>query len=77
MNAGLIVSRMMADGMPITDERLYSEGKSQVRGLSGATISKILEQHGETRVLPVKVGVRPEGLFSLLLHFGMYLTILK
>ncbi len=47
MNAGLIVSRMMADGMPITDERLYSEGKSQVRGLSGSTISKILEQHGE------------------------------
>lgn len=28
MNAGLIVSHMIRDGLPIDDERLYSEGKS-------------------------------------------------
>ncbi|PVY82403.1 DUF4928 family protein [Pantoea ananatis] len=61
MNAGLIVSRMMADGMPITDERLYSDGKSQVRGLSGPAIAKILEQHGETRIFTREGGRTSRG----------------
>ncbi|WP_293792626.1 DUF4928 family protein [uncultured Pantoea sp.] len=61
MNAGLIVSRMMADGMPITDERLYSEGKSQVRGLSGPAIAKILEQHGEKRIFTREGGRTSRG----------------
>ncbi|MEW6485420.1 MAG: DUF4928 family protein [Pseudomonadota bacterium] len=61
MNAGLIVSRMMADGMPITDERLYSDGKSQVRGLSGPSIAKILEQHGETRIFTREGGRTSRG----------------
>ncbi|MDQ0431196.1 hypothetical protein ABIC12_002825 [Pantoea agglomerans] len=61
MNAGLIVSRMAADGMPITDERLYSDGKSQVRGLSGPAIAKILEQHGETRIFTREGGRTSRG----------------
>lgn len=61
MNAGLIVSRMMADGLPITDERLYSNGKSQVRGLSGPAIAKILEQHGETRIFTREGGRTSRG----------------
>lgn len=69
MNAGLIVSRMMADGMPITDERLYSEGKSQVRGLSGSTISKILEQHGENRVFTREGGRTSRGTIFLAAAF--------
>lgn len=69
MNAGLIVSRMMADGIPITDERLYSEGKSQVRGLSGATISKILEQHGETRLFTREGGRTSRGTIFLAAAF--------
>ncbi|WP_313825047.1 DUF4928 family protein [Leclercia sp.] len=69
MNAGLIVSRMMADGMPITDERLYSEGKSQVRGLSGSTISKILEQHGETRIFTREGGRTSRGTIFLAAAF--------
>ncbi len=69
MNAGLIVSRMMADGMPITDERLYSEGKSQVRGLSGPTISKILEQNGETRLFTREGGRTSRGTIFLAAAF--------
>ncbi len=69
MNAGLIVSRMMADGMPITDARLYSDGKSQVRGLSGATISKILEQHGETRLFTREGGRTSRGTIYLAAAF--------
>ena len=45
----LIISHMIADGLPISEERLMSREKSQVRGLSGSSIAKILENHGETR----------------------------
>lgn len=69
MNAGLIVSHMLADGIPITDERLYSEGKSQVRGLSGSTISKILEQHGETRIFTREGGRTSRGTIYLAAAF--------
>ncbi|CAI2473186.1 Uncharacterised protein [Serratia proteamaculans] len=69
MNAGLIVSRMMADGIPITDARLYSDGKSQVRGLSGSTISKILEQHGETRIFTREGGRTSRGTIFLAAAF--------
>ncbi|MDK2634938.1 DUF4928 family protein [Pantoea stewartii subsp. indologenes] len=61
MNAGLIVSRMLTDGLPITDDRLYSNGKSQVRGLSGPAIAKILEQHGETRIFTREGGRTSRG----------------
>ncbi|STB68497.1 Uncharacterised protein [Citrobacter freundii] len=69
MNAGLIVSRMMADGIPITDSRLYSDGKSQVRGLSGSTISKILELHGETRIFTREGGRTSRGTIYLAAAF--------
>lgn len=49
INAGLAVSRMVRDGLPITRERLVSDGGSQVRGLSGARMRKILAEHGEHR----------------------------
>lgn len=49
VNVGLIISHMIADGLPISEERLMSREKSQVRGLSGNSIAKILENHGETR----------------------------
>ncbi|MGV0340705.1 DUF4928 family protein [Corynebacterium mastitidis] len=49
MTTGLIVSGMIRDGLPITDERLLSKNKSQVRGLSGSAVSHILKKHGEYR----------------------------
>lgn len=49
INVGLIVSRMVRDGLPIPQERLLSENQSQVRGLSGTAIKKILAEHGEHR----------------------------
>ncbi|EAN3246848.1 DUF4928 domain-containing protein [Salmonella enterica subsp. enterica] len=69
MNAGLIVSQMVADGLPITDARLYSDGKSQVRGLSGPTISKILERHGETRTFTREGGRTSRGTIYLAAAF--------
>ena len=49
MNTGLIVSEMVSDGLPIADDRLYSKNCSQVKGLSGKVIPKILTRHGESR----------------------------
>lgn len=69
MNAGLIVSHMVRDGLPIDDDRLYSEGKSQVRGLSGSTIERILEQHGETRFFTSEGGRTSRGTVHLAASF--------
>ncbi|AXG41360.1 MULTISPECIES: DUF4928 family protein [Photorhabdus] len=69
MNVGLVVSRMIADGFPIDDGRLYSEGRSQVRGLSGNTIAKILEQHGETRLFTREGGRTSRGTIHLAVSF--------
>ncbi|CDM88606.1 DUF4928 family protein [Xenorhabdus bovienii] len=69
MNAGLIVSHMVSEGLPIDDERLYSEGKSQVRGLSGGTIQKILEQNGETRFFTSEGGRTSRGTVHLAASF--------
>ena len=65
MNAGLVVSQMLADGLPITDDRLYSRQNSQVRGLSGSTIAKILERHGATRLFTREGGRTSRGTLRL------------
>lgn len=65
MNSGLIVSQMLAAGLPITDERLRSEKDSQVRGLSGQAIAKILSKHGETRRFTAEGGRTSRGTMPL------------
>lgn len=49
MNSGLIVSDMIRDGLPVPDDRFLSPKGSQVQGLSGAAIARILKRHGEER----------------------------
>lgn len=61
MNVGLIVSRMLSCGFPIDDARLYSNGRSQVRGLSGSAIAKILEEYGEKRIFTREGGRTSRG----------------
>jgi hypothetical protein len=65
MNAGLIVSQMVSDGIPIEDDKLFSDGKSQVRGLSGASIEKILKIHGENRLFTREGGRTSRGTVHL------------
>lgn len=69
MNAGLVVSRMVAEGLPIGDERLYSNKKSQVRGLSGASIARILATHGESRTFTREGGRTSRGTVHLAASF--------
>lgn len=47
MNVGLILTEHMAEGVPLTPE-IY-RATSQVKGLSGERIAKILAAHGEER----------------------------
>ena len=49
INAGLKMASIVRFGLPIPRERYVSKNGSQVKGLSGAAVKKILEQHGETR----------------------------
>jgi hypothetical protein len=56
MNSGLIVSRMVRDGLPVDDSRFYSQNRSQVRGLSGPAIGKILAENGEERTFTSEGG---------------------
>jgi len=65
MNAGLIVSEMVSDGLPITDDRLYSKNRSQVKGLSGKAIQKILRRHGENRTFTREGGRTSRGTVNL------------
>lgn len=65
MNAGLIVSQMVSEGLPISDDQLFSNKRSQVRGLSGSSIAKILEKHGETRVFTREGGRTSRGTVHL------------
>lgn len=69
MNAGLIVSQMVSEGLPIEDNRLFSDKKSQVRGLSGSSIAKILESHGETRLFTREGGRTSRGTVILATSF--------
>ncbi|MGG7652710.1 DUF4928 family protein [Kocuria rosea] len=65
MNVGLIVSEMIRGGLPITTERLLSNGESQVRGLSGSSVARILERHGETRPFTAEGGRTSRGTLPL------------
>lgn len=69
MNAGLIVSQMVSDGLPIEEDRLFSDGRSQVRGLSGTSIAKILERHGENRLFTREGGRTSRGTVFLAKSF--------
>lgn len=65
MTTGLIVSSMVRDGFPIEDQRFYSRAKSQVKGLSGSAVSKLLRQHGETRPFTSEGGRTSRGTLPL------------
>lgn len=65
ITTGLIVSSMIRDGIPIVDERFYSKAQSQVKGLSGNAVSKLLKQHGETRPFTSEGGRTSRGTIRL------------
>lgn len=49
MAGGIAIAELLRDCFPLTAESVKSENESQVKGLSGALIKRILEKHGETR----------------------------
>ncbi|MCC0766392.1 DUF4928 family protein [Micrococcus luteus] len=61
MTAGLIVAHKAKDGLPITDDRLISKKGTQVQGLSGSSVSRLLRQHGEERKFTSEGGRTSRG----------------
>ena len=49
MTSGIAVSGLLRETFPLTAGAVKSDKGSQVKGLSGASIKKVLEKHGETR----------------------------
>lgn len=65
MTTGLIVSRMIRGGLPITEKRLRSKNRSQVRGLSGSAVGRILQEYGEYREFTSEGGRTSRGTLPL------------
>lgn len=65
MTTGLIVSSMIRDGFPISDSRFYSKEKSQVQGIGGSAVSKLLNHHGENRPFTSEGGRTSRGTIRL------------
>lgn len=61
LTTGLVVSRMIRDGLPITSDRLRSKNNSQVRGMSGKSVAGILADHGEHRLFTREGGRTSRG----------------
>lgn len=56
MTGGLAVAELLRHTFPLTADSVKTKNESQVKGLSGAFIKRILEKHGETRKFTVEGG---------------------
>ncbi|RCS97776.1 DUF4928 domain-containing protein [Brevibacterium aurantiacum] len=59
MTAGLILANYARNGLPVSEESIRT--KSQVKGLTGSAISKILKAHGESRPFTSEGGRTSRG----------------
>lgn len=73
MTIGLIVSGMLRDGLPVTSERLVSDGGSQVRGLGKTGVRAKLQEYGETRPFTSEGGRTSRGSLPLAKNFADFL----
>lgn len=61
MCVGLAVSELLKDAFPLTDAVVKTDKGSQVRGLSGALVSRILRDHGEEQEFTSEGGRTSRG----------------
>lgn len=74
MNSGIAVAELLRGSFPLTPEAIASEKGSQVRGLSGALIKKVLERHGETRRFTVEGGRTSRRTLVLATELGLLVS---
>lgn len=60
---GLAVAELLKKNFPLTDDVVKSEKGSQVRGLSGSMVSRVLKEHGERQEFTSEGGERLEARF--------------
>ena len=61
MTVGLILARKVRQGLPLTSARVKTPNGSQVSGLSGKAIAKILREYNEFRPSPAEGGRTSRG----------------
>lgn len=61
MTVGLILAQVLEDRLPVREEDIVSDGGSQVRGLSGSTIRRLLADAGEMRPFTSEGGRTSRG----------------
>ena len=61
MCVGIAVAELLKSSFPLTEDIVRSEGKTQVRGLSGSLVSRVLKEHGETQEFTSEGGRTSRG----------------
>ena len=61
MCVGLAVAELLKEHFPLTDEIVKSDKGSQVRGLSGSMVSRVLKEHGEEQEFTSEGGRTSRG----------------
>ena len=61
MCVGLAVAELLKNDFPLTDDIVKSEKGSQVRGLSGAMVSRVLKEYGEEQEFTSEGGRTSRG----------------
>lgn len=61
MCVGVAIGELLKDDFPLTDEVVKSDNGSQVRGLSGSMIARVLKEHGEEREFTSEGGRTSRG----------------
>lgn len=74
MTSGIAVAELLKDQFPLTADSIKSEKNSQVKGLSGALIKRILAQHGETRRFTSEGGRTSRGTLVIATELALALT---
>lgn len=75
MTSGMAVAELLRDQYPLTGASIKSEKNSQVKGLSGALVKKVLARFEETRKFTSEGGRTSRGTIVLATEFAEILSL--
>ena len=70
MCVGVAIAELLKSDFPLTEDIVKSEKKSQVRGLSGSMISRVLKEHGEEQEFTSEGGRTSRGSLPIAQEFA-------
>lgn len=74
MTSGIAIAELLRQQFPLTAKSIRSEGKSQVKGLSGTLAKKVLARYGETRKFTSEGGRTSRGTLEMATDLALRLT---